>query len=140
MPVGLVQSGHHHLIECNLFSPWYSWKIAHLALNNKHSLTRTSDTKKTVFHKIGSLQKCNVFSRKFTISSMLTLLCYLLSVCLTENHAISPKNIFLSRLAPPLSRPFPPKPRPDIFHIFVQMSYKGNQHIYPIWENTVIYN
>jgi len=28
-----IQSGHHpHLIESNLFSPWYSWKIAHLAL------------------------------------------------------------------------------------------------------------
>ena len=40
-PVGLVQSRHHHhnFIECNLFSPWYSWKIAHLALNNNHSLT-----------------------------------------------------------------------------------------------------
>ena len=37
--VGQVQSKHHyHLIECNLFSPWYSWKIAHLALNNNHSL------------------------------------------------------------------------------------------------------
>ena len=31
--VGLVQGRpHHHLI--NLFSPWYSWKIAELALNN----------------------------------------------------------------------------------------------------------
>jgi len=30
---GLVQSGHHHhFIECTVFSPWYSWKIAHLAL------------------------------------------------------------------------------------------------------------
>jgi hypothetical protein len=37
--VGLVHSGHHyHFIECNLFSPWYSWKIAHLAFNNNHSL------------------------------------------------------------------------------------------------------
>jgi len=26
-PVGLVQS-RHHLIKCNLFSPWYGWKIA----------------------------------------------------------------------------------------------------------------
>jgi hypothetical protein len=24
--------------KCNLFSPWYGWKIAHLALNNNHSL------------------------------------------------------------------------------------------------------
>ena len=40
--VGLVQSGshHHHFIECNLFSPRYSWKIAHLAWNNNHSLTK----------------------------------------------------------------------------------------------------
>ena len=25
--------------KCNMFSPWYGWKIAHLALNNNHSLT-----------------------------------------------------------------------------------------------------
>ena len=39
--VGLVQSGyhHHHFIKLNLFSPWYSWKIAHLALKNKQWLT-----------------------------------------------------------------------------------------------------
>ena len=38
--VTLEQSRHHyHLIKCNLFSPWYSWKNAHLALNNNHSLT-----------------------------------------------------------------------------------------------------
>jgi hypothetical protein len=31
--VDLVQSGHHHhFIGCRLFSPWYRWKIAHLAL------------------------------------------------------------------------------------------------------------
>ena len=30
---------HHHFIENNLFSPWYSWKIAYLELNNNHSLT-----------------------------------------------------------------------------------------------------
>ena len=31
---GLVQSGHHHLIEWKLFSPWYtgSWKIVHSAM------------------------------------------------------------------------------------------------------------
>jgi hypothetical protein len=27
------------LLKCNLFSPWYSWHIAHLALNKNHSLT-----------------------------------------------------------------------------------------------------
>jgi hypothetical protein len=27
----------HHFIEGNLFYPWYSCKIAHLALNNNHS-------------------------------------------------------------------------------------------------------
>ena len=38
--VGLVQSGHHHhFIECNLFSAWYSWKIPELVLSNNHSLT-----------------------------------------------------------------------------------------------------
>jgi hypothetical protein len=25
---------HYYLIECNLFWPWYSWNIAHLALTN----------------------------------------------------------------------------------------------------------
>ena len=34
-----VQSRHHyHIIEFNLFSPWHSWKIAHLAFKNNHSL------------------------------------------------------------------------------------------------------
>jgi len=41
--VGLVQKDHHHLIECNLLSPRYNWKIAHLALNNNHSLTQEND-------------------------------------------------------------------------------------------------
>jgi hypothetical protein len=36
--VDLVHSGHHHVIKCNLFSPWYRWKLTHLALNNNHSL------------------------------------------------------------------------------------------------------
>ena len=36
--IGLVLSGHPHFIECHLFSPWYSWKTDHLALNNNHSL------------------------------------------------------------------------------------------------------
>jgi len=27
-------------LKINLFSPWYSWKIAALALNNNHSLTQ----------------------------------------------------------------------------------------------------
>jgi hypothetical protein len=39
--VGLVQIRyHHHLIECNLFSRWYSCKITHVALSNNHSLTQ----------------------------------------------------------------------------------------------------
>ena len=29
------------VIEGNLLSPWYSWKIAHLVLNNNHSLTHS---------------------------------------------------------------------------------------------------
>jgi len=36
--VGLVHSGHHHVIKCNLFSAWYRWKLTHLALSNNHSL------------------------------------------------------------------------------------------------------
>ena len=27
------------IIECNLFSQWYSWQIAHLSINNIDSLT-----------------------------------------------------------------------------------------------------
>ena len=39
--LGLVLSGHHHhFIECNLFSSWYSWKITELTLNNNHSLAQ----------------------------------------------------------------------------------------------------
>ena len=42
--VGLVQSRHHyHLIKGNLFSPLYSWKIAYLALNNKHYIMQAID-------------------------------------------------------------------------------------------------
>lgn len=38
----LVQSGHHyHLIDCNLSSPSYTWKIDHVGLHNNHSLTQT---------------------------------------------------------------------------------------------------
>ena len=33
-----IPLGRHYLIECTLFSPWYSWNIAQLALNNDHSL------------------------------------------------------------------------------------------------------
>ena len=32
-------------LKINLFSPWYSWKIAELALNNKHSLTHFNNPK-----------------------------------------------------------------------------------------------
>ena len=28
-------------LKINLFSPWYSWKIAELALNNNNSLTHS---------------------------------------------------------------------------------------------------
>ena len=37
--VGLVQSRHHHLIQCNLFSSCYSWSKSLSALNNNHLLT-----------------------------------------------------------------------------------------------------
>jgi hypothetical protein len=30
---------HYHPIECNLFSPWYSWQLALLVLDNNQSLT-----------------------------------------------------------------------------------------------------
>ena len=30
---GLIQCGHrHHIIECNLFSPWYSWNVYHFGV------------------------------------------------------------------------------------------------------------
>ena len=40
-PVDLLQIGphRHFILQCNLFSAWYSWKIAHLPLNNAHSPT-----------------------------------------------------------------------------------------------------
>jgi hypothetical protein len=39
--VRLAQSSHHyHVLACNLISPWCSWKIVHVALNNNdHSFT-----------------------------------------------------------------------------------------------------
>ena len=37
--VGLEKRGHHHHF-INLVSPWYSYKIAELALNNNRSLTK----------------------------------------------------------------------------------------------------
>jgi hypothetical protein len=38
--VVLVHSGHHYrFIECNLFSPWYRWNIAHVYLINNHPFT-----------------------------------------------------------------------------------------------------
>jgi hypothetical protein len=30
--IRLVESGYHHLFECNLFSPWYSWKIVRFGI------------------------------------------------------------------------------------------------------------
>ena len=30
-------------LKINLFSPWYNWKIAELALNNNHSLTHNKE-------------------------------------------------------------------------------------------------
>ena len=30
-------------LKINLFSPWYSWKIAELTLNNNHSLTQLGE-------------------------------------------------------------------------------------------------
>ena len=43
--VRLISSVHYyHLIKCNLFWPWYNWSIAHLTLDNNHSLHRSSFT------------------------------------------------------------------------------------------------
>jgi len=36
-----IRQCRHYLIECNWFSPWYSWNIAQLAFNNNHSLMHT---------------------------------------------------------------------------------------------------
>ena len=48
--VGRVQSGHHHVNECNVFSPWYSWKQnTYLAFNNNHPLTDSAYYKLFVF-------------------------------------------------------------------------------------------
>ena len=37
-------------MTCSLFPPWYSWKNAHLALNNNHSLTPHKYTTLSVLH------------------------------------------------------------------------------------------
>jgi hypothetical protein len=34
----LVERDSYQPIECYLFTPWYSWKVAHLGLSNKHSI------------------------------------------------------------------------------------------------------
>jgi len=39
-------------LKCNVFSPWYSWKIADLALNNTHSVEQQKlQTKKSKYLK-----------------------------------------------------------------------------------------
>ena len=43
--LGLEQSGHHHHL-IDLFSPWYSWLIPELALNNTHSLYQCGEIDK----------------------------------------------------------------------------------------------
>ena len=42
--VGLVQSGHHLLIERKLFFPRYRWNKSHLVLNNHCSFTNVFET------------------------------------------------------------------------------------------------
>ena len=52
--------------ECNLFSPWYGWKIAHLALNNNHSLTIIllfSQVNNSFLHKKRDVPEDLIFSR-----------------------------------------------------------------------------
>jgi len=39
-------------LKINLFSPWYSWKIAALALNNNHSLTQSTINLKKIVRNI----------------------------------------------------------------------------------------
>jgi hypothetical protein len=52
-----------------LFSPWYSWKIVELALNNIHSFTHYS-VKKNVLHeearKMILKRRGNYFTNLFT--------------------------------------------------------------------------
>jgi len=40
---------HHHLIKCYWFSSWYICKIAHLALNNNHSLMTNINSKSKLY-------------------------------------------------------------------------------------------
>jgi hypothetical protein len=37
-------------IECNFFSPWYSWSIAHCALSKIHSPTHSHNSGKSTAH------------------------------------------------------------------------------------------
>ena len=37
--IGIFCFSAKHALKINFFSPWYSWKIAEMALNNYHSLT-----------------------------------------------------------------------------------------------------
>jgi len=61
--VGLVQRWpHHHLIDSNLFSPWYGWKHFYFALNS-HSLTSS-----VVWNFCGfGLKKAHLFSDVFSV-------------------------------------------------------------------------
>jgi hypothetical protein len=44
-------------LKINLFSPWYSWKIAELALSNNHSLTIFPSNTKDIFLKYKNVYK-----------------------------------------------------------------------------------
>ena len=51
--VGLVQSQHHyHLVECNVFSPWYSWQNAHLWLIKQQSFIYSNQSSSYIWYSI----------------------------------------------------------------------------------------
>jgi hypothetical protein len=83
--VGLEKSGHHqHLI--NLISPWYSYKIAELALNNNllmHSQCSLSEPtcQKLKFSflllEYCKIRECYAVANAFTIRNMYSLFLYM---------------------------------------------------------------
>jgi len=84
--VGLVQSRHHHLIECNL-SPWYSWIIAHLMLKQQSLMTGATSRVVTTYSSTAPKfivflwdSCCSILS--FLCSVLLLIVDYSLSFCL----------------------------------------------------------
>jgi hypothetical protein len=71
----------HYLIECNLFSPWFSWNIAQLALSNNHSLAILYQSKNcghrihVLFMMYDVYWYCHVFSYMICALSTDKILC-----------------------------------------------------------------